>query len=893
MTAEAADRAPTPGERSLVEEFEATYGFPFDPFQQRACVALAGDSSVLVAAPTGAGKTVVGEFAAWFAIRGGGKTFYTTPIKALSNQKFTDFVGVYGPNDVGLLTGDNSINGDAPIVVMTTEVLRNMIYEDSATLSGLHYVVLDEVHYLQNPYRGAVWEEVLIHLPVDVRIVSLSATVSNAEEFADWLQTLRGRTEVIIEEKRPVQIRHWYMASDELIPMFVEGEGSGSVPNPRGREFDRRKRASRGPRPQRGGRRTSGRRLHPPFRSDVVDRLRSENMMPAIYFIFSRKGCAEAVRQCLREGISLTDGHERELIRRRAEARTMDLPRGELEVLGYDDWISGLERGIAAHHAGMIPPFKEAVEELFAEGLVRVVFATETLALGINMPARTVVIESLTKFTGEKHELMTPGEFTQLTGRAGRRGKDELGHAIVLLQRYTPFEGITRLATTRTYPLQSSFRPSYNMAVNLIHNYDLAEAEHLVNSSFAQFQADRGIVRLEANREELEAYLASYRERMECDRGDVNEYRELKARLQKLETGARPARSRVKQVADALAALSPGDVIEVPSGKRRGRYAVLEVAQRRSERRPRVLVLTKQGSLLRIGPTDLPEEPRRLGRLTLPQRNRLDSTEARKEVGRAVRSFVGEEGVGAAEQPVDAIEELRAAISAHPVAGCPEIGRHIHFAERAARLEREVRSIDRRIKRSTGTLARMFEQVLGVLQELGYVRGSAITSKGEVLSRIYSEADLLVVEALESGLLDGLEPAELAAICSTLVYQTRGPEGPPPADMPTARTSDAWSALMGLWRGIRREEEERGLDLTREPDPGFATTAYLWASGRPLHQVLGDEDEPGDFVRSTKQLIDLLRQLLEIVPPGDLGDRIDATGDTLMRGVVAYSSLEV
>jgi len=170
---------------------------------------------VLVAAPTGAGKTVVGEFAAWLALRGGGRTFYTAPIKALSNQKYSDFCALYGPTNVGLLTGDNSINGDAPIVVMTTEVLRNMIYEDSEGLDTLHCVVLDEVHYLQDRYRGAVWEEILIHLPVEVLTVSLSATVSNAEEFARWLQTIRGPTEVIIEEHRPVEIRHWYLASDD------------------------------------------------------------------------------------------------------------------------------------------------------------------------------------------------------------------------------------------------------------------------------------------------------------------------------------------------------------------------------------------------------------------------------------------------------------------------------------------------------------------------------------------------------------------------------------------------------------------------------------------------------------------------------------------------------
>jgi len=879
-----------------VEGFERSYGFPFDPFQRHACEALADGSSVLVAAPTGAGKTVVGEFAAWMALRTGGKTFYTTPIKALSNQKFGDFSEMHGVSNVGLLTGDNSVNGDAPIVVMTTEVLRNMIYEDSHALHGLRYVVLDEVHYLQDRYRGAVWEEILIHLPVDVQIVSLSATVSNAEEFAEWLQTLRGRTEVIIEEKRPVEIRHWYFASDELLPMFVVTPTGEVVPNPRGREFDRRTRPG-GSRPGRGGRRVAEKRARIPWRSDVIGKLASEQMIPAIYFIFSRKGCDEAVRQCLRDGLRLTGREERAEIVAHAEARTRDLSPAELDILGYDDWIGGLERGIAAHHAGMIPPFKEVVEELFARGLVKIVFATETLALGINMPARTVVIESLMKFTGEKHELMTPGAFTQLGGRAGRRGKDELGHVVVLLQRFTPFDAITRLASTRTYPLRSSFQPSYNMAVNLVRNYDLAEAEHLVNSSFAQFQTDRSVVKLERTREGMDAYLASYRERMRCDLGDFAEYRTLTQRLQKLEKRSNPARSRVKNVAAQVSTLAPGDVIDVATGKRRGRYAVVEVTQQRSERRPRLLLLNEEGTLTRIAPNDLAEAPRRLGRLALSERHRISDRAERKEIARQVRGFMAEtEEVVAtfnsANGDEDEVTQLKRSIERHPVHACPELGRHIHFAERAMRLEREIAAIDRRISRTTGTLARRFDQVLAVLQAMGYVDDWTLTLKGETLTRIYNESDLLVVEMVERGFIDELTAPELVAVCSTLVYETRGPEGPGAAEMPTRNADKAWRQLVRLWRTIRAEEEGRRLDLTREPDPGFAGTAYMWASGRDLDEVLGPDDAPGDFVRSMKQLIDLLRQLQEIAPSMEAAARIDEAVRAVNRGIIAYSSLE-
>ena len=881
---------------SLLESFQRSYGFAFDPFQRRACEALGDGSSVLVAAPTGAGKTVVGEFAAWLALGGGGKTFYTTPIKALSNQKYGDFVALHGAAQVGLLTGDNSINGDAPIVVMTTEVLRNMIYEDSPALGGLHYVVLDEVHYLQNPYRGAVWEEILIHLPVDVLTVSLSATVSNAEEFGEWVQTLRGRTEVVIEEHRPVEIRHWYFVADELLPMFIRRAGGKMIPNPRAREFDRGRRRA-GARPERGGRRPKRPRI--PRRSDVVDRLSGEGMLPAIYFIFSRKGCDEAVRQCLREALTLTSAQERRQINEYANERVVDLSPAELDILGFDEWLRGLSNGIAAHHAGMIPPFKEIVEELFSRNLVKIVFATETLALGINMPARTVVVESLMKFTGERHEQMTPGEYTQLSGRAGRRGIDELGHSVVLMQRFVQFEAITRLASTRTYPLRSSFQPSYNMAVNLVRNYNREESEHLVNSSLAQWQADRDVVRLEQTRERSAAYLASYRERLRCDRGDFDEYARLWEQVRSLEgrAGSQEAAARRRGVQEAVDGLRTGDVLEISHGKKRGRYAVLQVLPARSERAPRIVALSVERTVVRFSSTELREPPAPVARVEVPSDFTTKSSRARRELARKLNQVNGGARPSGRqpEGPLDRgeVDDLRRRLESHPCHRCPELGRHLHFLDRAARLEREVAGMDRRIHRRTGTLARRFNQVLEVLEHLGYVADWQLTGKGKDLTGVYNESDLLVVEALEQQLFDELSPSELAAVCSTLVFETRGPEIEAVADMPTEASALAWTELMSLWADIHEQERVRGLELTREPDPGFARRAHHWAAGAPLEEVLGADDAPGDFVRSTKQLIDLLRQLAEIAPGAELGARIRTALEGLQRGVVAYSSLDL
>ncbi|HET9443929.1 MAG TPA: DEAD/DEAH box helicase, partial [Acidimicrobiales bacterium] len=396
-------------------EFVAGLGFDLDPFQVRALDALDAGRSVLVAAPTGSGKTVVAEYAVAKALAGGGKAFYTTPLKALSNQKYGELARRHGTERVGLLTGDNAINGDAPVVVMTTEVLRNMIYAGSAALDRLRYVVLDEVHYLQNAYRGPVWEEVIIHTAPEVDLVCLSATVSNAEEFADWIQTVRGATEAVIEERRPVELHNLYLVGDRhlerplLMPTFVDGR-----PNPEAEALDRLAAQGAGAlRPPLRGQRRG--RLYTPRRTDVVDVLAERDILPAIYFIFSRAACDDAVDQCLAYGVRLTSPEERAQIRAVAESKVESLGDADLRLLDYGRWLTGLEAGVAAHHAGMVPPFKEAVEACFAAALVKVVFATETLALGINMPARSVVIEKLTKFTGETHEKLTPGEYTQLT----------------------------------------------------------------------------------------------------------------------------------------------------------------------------------------------------------------------------------------------------------------------------------------------------------------------------------------------------------------------------------------------------------------------------------------------------------------------------------------------
>ncbi|MDQ4116481.1 MAG: DEAD/DEAH box helicase, partial [Actinomycetota bacterium] len=674
--------------------FAGLLPFELDPFQHEGCAALEDGHGVLVCAPTGAGKTVVGEFAVHLALAEGLKCFYTTPIKALSNQKYADLVQRYGADAVGLLTGDTAVNGDAQVVVMTTEVLRNMIYADSERsanrrLDQLGYVVMDEVHYLADRFRGAVWEEVILQLPEHVAVVGLSATVSNAEEFGDWLVAVRGDTTVVVDEHRPVPLWQHMMVGNRLFDLFGQktakardsddrpGDGPAETvvdpdlvrytremqrrdvagtrasdragdrgPRGRGRGGGRDRRVERsrndtavvgrgsragGPAGGRGG-------FRPPSRVQVIDRLDRDGLLPAITFVFSRTGCDAAVGQCVRSGLRLTGPDEVDEIRRIVEKHTGDLPQADLEVLGYWEWRESLERGIAAHHAGLLPAFKETVEELFVAGLVRCVFATETLALGINMPARTVVLERLVKFNGEAHVDLTPGEYTQLTGRAGRRGIDVEGHAVVIWTPGMDPEHVGGLASTRTYPLRSSFRPVYNMAVNLVARLGTDDAREMLERSFGQFQADRSVVGLARRIDRNAEALAGYRESMTCHLGDFGEYAELRRRISEREKALRRQNtaSAREETEESLRALTPGDVIAVPGGRRAGLAVVLDPGLGAHE--PRPLVLNEDRWAGRLSVSDFRAAVTPLGRMKLPKRVDHRSPQVRRDLASSLRN---------------------------------------------------------------------------------------------------------------------------------------------------------------------------------------------------------------------------------------------------------------
>jgi ATP-dependent RNA helicase HelY len=660
-------------------QFLSRLGFDLDPFQRKACDALDEGLSVLVSAPTGSGKTVVADYAVARAVAKGRKAFYTTPLKALSNQKFSELSEAYGRERTGLLTGDVSYRADAPIVVMTTEVLRNMFFAHSPVLEGLGLVVLDEVHYLQDPYRGSVWEEVIILAPPEVVMVYLSATVSNAAMLGEWLTSVRGPTEVVVEHRRPIQLDNHVAIAErgtrhvDLVPVLENGHV-----HPRAAALDQNiSRMAHRP----GGLRYS--RVVSPRRTEVIDALAERDMLPAIVFIFSRQACDDAVAQCVTDGLRLTTPSQREEIRRRCESHTEGLPDEELRALGYGSWSAGLEAGVASHHAGLIPAFREAVEDCFAGGLLLVVFATETLSLGINMPARTVVIERLTKQRDQGRTGLTSGDYAQLTGRAGRRGLDSMGNAVTLWRSQMSLAQVAALATSPAPALSSSFRPTYNLATNIVRRYPADEAHYVLDRSFAQF---------------------------------------------------------------------------------------------------------------------------------------LDTA-------------------------------------------------HHH------------------------SLSRRLDRAIGLLEKWRYLELDAwkLTSRGELLARLYHESDLLTAEALSEGIFDGLDAPTLAAVVSGCTFEARKGRGRG-EPRPPREARPRLDALSVLWERLHTEEEGARLWGTRAPDPGFAEPAWRWARGESLVRVLERAElAAGDFVRNAKQLVDLLSQIAILAPDPSTGAVAALAARRLGRGVVATS----
>jgi len=594
----------------------------------------------------------------------------------------------------------------------------------------------------------------------------------------------------------------------------------------------------------------------------VIEHLRDEGMLPAIFFVFSRNGCDAAALSVLESGLDLTGSVNVDVVREVAEERTRHLGDGDLAALGYDRWLAGLEIGVAPHHAGMVPAFKETVEELFAAGLLKVVFATETLALGINMPAKTVVLESLSKFDGESHNLLEPGDYTQLTGRAGRRGIDTLGYGVVLHSRFVRLDQVARIAETGSHPLRSSFRPTYNMAVNLIAKYAEAQAEELLEASFAQYQRRGSHASSQQKLNELLDRHTDELARSVCERGSIEEYAALLD-----ETAGTRAENLIGR-------LHPGEVFDVPDGARAGRYLVLRRLTR-GQKGMKLLVLGTSGRTSTLSPRDLTAGTSKVAQIELPRSFRDGDRKLQQTLLRKLRKIPEHPSARTPGKP-DRIE--------HPVAGCPDARNHVVWLRKARRTERRIGQLRTGLRRDGVGLVEEFRSIQALLEELGYIEGWSLTVRGSRLRFLYNELDLVLVEAIELGLLWSLDPADFAALASCFVYEPRTDQPPPPS-WPDETVETRFAAIARLADEIATAERGHRLPATRRPDPGFVHAAHAWSRGADLDDLPGPQLAPGDFVRVSRQVVDLLKQIRDAIP--ELAGDASAALRTVDRGVVA------
>lgn len=847
-----------------LSQYELTKNFDLDVFQLTACARVEDGEGVLVAAPTGAGKTIVGEFAVYMALQTKTRAYYTTPIKALSNQKYQELSETYGESKIGLLTGDVSINPNAEIIVMTTEVLRNMIYASSTSLERLAYVVLDEVHYLADRSRGSVWEEVILHLPQSIQIIALSATVSNAEEFGDWLGIVRGNVSVIVEENRPVPLWQYVATRQGLYDLFVDQENK--TVNPRLLSFahdDARSNRSHS---------KYGFSRHTPHLSGLIESLDDEGLLPGIYFLFSRAGCDAAVEECIGNGLRLTSEEEVSFIRNFIHGYTDDLSSDDLVALKAHRWQMALEAGIASHHAGLLPRFKEVVEKLFQLGYLKLVFATETLSLGINMPAKSVLIEKLTKWNGEQHVQLSPGEYTQLTGRAGRRGIDIEGNSIIVWHKDLDPIALGNLASTRTYPLRSSFGPGYSMAINILSSLGFEHSKALLERSFAQYQADKSVAKLLIERKKFEDGISGFYEAMMCNKGDFEEYMEIRRKISDLEKG-RNAETIIYR---------RGDVVELSRG--RHPLPALVISNRKDARgKNSFAILDAKGKT-----SLLQGQPPIIGHI------RLKESFNPKRAGHLLEQLWQFGGTSKSQN--SDIDSLRIELKHHPCHNCNDRDQHARWGERWVQAKRDRDRLNTSIQRRTNVLRQDFERIINILRDLGYLKvnesGYSLNTPAHLLRRIHTESDLLLAQVLQKIDFSDIEPDLFSALMSTLVFESRSDRDQRGPRLHHPEFKRLLNDIHHSAEEIYSLEDEHGYHSGQKIDQGFAWAVYQWAKGVRLTELLSkSEISAGDFVRSMRRLLDLLEQISRLNLP-DTSDVANAAIVLLKRGILVVSDFE-
>ncbi len=858
---------------------ETLFPFPLDPFQLEAIDALNQGHSVVVSAPTGSGKTLVGEYAIHRALAHGQKVFYTTPLKALSNQKLRDFRAQFGAEKVGLLTGDLSLNREAQIVVMTTEIFRNMLYAEADDhddpLENVEAVVLDECHYMNDSQRGTVWEESIIHCPPPIQLVALSATVANAGQLTDWIDRVHGPTQLVLSDFRPVPLAFSFCSAKGLHPLLND-EGTGLHPNCK---------VWRAPK---GGQRKGPKTAKPPQPEApplgfVVAQMAERDMLPAIYFIFSRRGCDKGVRDLGKA--CLVNLEEQARIKARLDAYIAATP----EAVRDGGHADALLRGIAAHHAGVLPAWKELIEELFQQGLIKVVFATETLAAGINMPARTTVISALSKRTERGHRPLMGSEFLQMAGRAGRRGLDTQGYVVTVQSRFEGVREAGQLATSPADPLVSQFTPSYGMVLNLLQRYDLAKAKELVERSFGRYLATLDLVEDEARIAELMGQL----DRLEDGSGDVpwedfEDYEKQRARLREERRILRILQQQAEETLAheltlALQFSSEGTLVSLKAPQLKGRVtpAVIVEKVKGSGQFPLLLCLTDENlwvllpcnavvslhaelSCLQVGQVDPPllrhggelrHGDQASGGLALAvghMANRHDMTTPQYDLAGEVQAHA---------QLVHHLEEELELHPAHRWGDRKQLKKHRRRMEELHdEIEERQRLLHFRSNRHWDTFLALIE-ILRFFGALAGEDGLEPTEVGRTVAALRGDNELWLGLALMSGHLDELDPAQLAAVFEAISTEVNRPDlwcGYPPPP----QAEEALHDLRGLRRELERQQERAKVTVPIWWEPELTGLVHAWAKGTSWSDVIANTSlDEGDVVRILRRTVDLLAQV--------------------------------
>lgn len=835
----------------LLEDYRESYasrGIHLDDFQLEACAALGRGHDVLVCAPTGSGKTVVAHYAVYLALASSKKCIYTAPIKALSNQKYAELSRQIGAEQVGLLTGDQSINREAQILVVTTEVLRNMLLHESPDIRDVGYAVLDEVHFLADPDRGPVWEETILSLPDHVRLAALSATVANTEELAAWMRSVRGATDVVVSTKRPVPLAQYVNVGRKLFPLYRAGtlDPDPALVNALGRRSAERKK-----------------RVSDRERRALIDKLGERRMLPAIEFIFSRKGCDKAVEALLRHNEVLTTREQRAEIAKEVAALRETLTESDRRAVHFERAAAALERGYGAHHAGVFPAIKELTERLMERGLLSIVYATGTLALGIDMPVRTVVLEELQRWDGHGFVDLSATEYTQLIGRAGRRGRDNVGYGVVVADADTDPEHLADLASGRVEPLISAFQPSYNTVTNLLARMSYAAARDLMGRSFAQFQRNAELGGLAARRARIQRRVETEESRLRCSRGDLLDYLRLRGnagRAAKAERKAAKRRYR-ERIANSFAAVRQGYVYAYARGTELSYALVLSATPER------VRIIDWFGNLAWLDEDSLASEMREIGPVTVPFGMSTKKAEVREHIADDILDLVG----GRADLGID--RDLLASwarfatprepkVAAHPVSSCPHLYTHLDEAQTWMSLHHRIEELDQRIAAFTDSAGREFDATAAVLREVGVLQGDDDSIRmgpgAAQLRELHTEADLLMYQCLAQLPEGGLDGSALAGWVSMFLADDRLGTALPR----DTRLFDAARVARAEVQYLQSLEYQHGITRTPDLSPGCADVFAAWARGVGLEACLESARmTAGDFISAARRIIDVLGQV--------------------------------